>query len=73
MTRDPFVEEIHQARQKLLDECGGDLDRLMDRFKAAEAQHADRLVTPETVRKISQARARTKAICTRQGTKSSGE
>jgi hypothetical protein len=50
MTTDPIVEEIHQARQKLLDECGGDLDRLLDRYSTAEAQHKDRVVTPETVR-----------------------
>lgn len=36
MNRDPIVEEIHQTRQKLLEECGGDLDRLLDRLKASE-------------------------------------
>ena len=38
MNRDPIVEEVHQTRQKLLDECGGDLDRLLDRLKASEKQ-----------------------------------
>ena len=38
MNRDPFVEEIHRTRQKILDECNGDLDQLLDRLKAAEVQ-----------------------------------
>ena len=45
MKRDPIVEEIHQIRQKLLDECGGDLNQLMARYKAAEIQDRDRLVS----------------------------
>lgn len=45
MKRDPIVEEIHQTRQKLLDECGGDLNQLMARYKAAEKQDRDRLVS----------------------------
>jgi hypothetical protein len=50
MTCDPIVEEMHQARQKLLEECNGDLDRLLDRFSTAEAEHGDRVVTLEAVR-----------------------
>ncbi len=38
MNCDPIVEEIHQTRQKILEECGGDLDQLLDRLKAAENQ-----------------------------------
>ena len=45
MKRDPIVEEIHQIRQKLLEECGGDLNQLMARYKAAEIQDSDRLVS----------------------------
>ena len=45
MNRDPVVEEIHQTRQRLLEECGGDLDRLLDRLKAAEIQDRNRVVT----------------------------
>ena len=45
MKRDPIVEEIHQTRQKLLEECGGDLNQLMERFKAAEIQDRGRLVS----------------------------
>ena len=45
MKCDPIVEEIHQTRQKLLEECGGDLNQLMARYKAAEKQDRDRLVS----------------------------
>ena len=45
MKRDPIVEEIHQTRQKLLEECGGDLNQLMDRLKAAEIQDRSRVVS----------------------------
>jgi hypothetical protein len=50
MKRDPIVEEIHEIRARLLDECGGDLDKLMDRYKSLEREHRDRLVTLEEVR-----------------------
>lgn len=36
MNRDPIVEEIHQTRQKIWEECNGDLDQLLDRLQAAE-------------------------------------
>ena len=45
MNRDPVVEEVHQTRQKLLNECGGDLDRLLDRVKAGEKNHDSLVVT----------------------------
>jgi hypothetical protein len=51
MSRDPIVEEIRQARQKLLDECGGDLDKLLDRFKASETYSRGRVVDPMAIRK----------------------
>ena len=45
MNRDPIVEEIHRTRQKILDECNGDLDQLLDRLKAAEVQDRGLVVT----------------------------
>ncbi len=51
MKHNPIVEEIHQIRQKLLDECGGDLNQLMERYKAAETQDRDRLVSTISPRK----------------------
>jgi len=45
MRRDPIVEEIHRTRKKLLEECGGDLDRYFDQVQADEALDRDRLVS----------------------------
>jgi len=42
---DPIVEEIHRTREKLLAECGGDLEKLMDRLQAREAEDAHRVVS----------------------------
>ena len=36
MNDDPIVEEIHQTRARLLAECDGDLDQLLDRYKQSE-------------------------------------
>lgn len=37
---DPIVAEIHRTREKLLAECDGDIEKLMDRLAARE--NADR-------------------------------
>ena len=59
MNRDPIVDEVRQTRQKLLDDCGGDLAKLLDRLKAAEAEDRDRVVSTKAVRQQSApARAR---------------
>ena len=50
MNRDPIVDEVRQARQKILEDCGGDLENLLDRLKAAEAQDRDRVVSLKLVR-----------------------
>ncbi len=44
MNYDPIVEEVHRTRRKLLKECGGDLDRLLDRVKAGEKNHRNLVV-----------------------------
>jgi len=44
MKKDPIVEEIHQIRERLLDECGGDIEALMDRLKAREVEDRDRVI-----------------------------
>ncbi len=43
MTRDPIVEEIHEIRRKIMEECGNDPRRYFARLKAAEAGDRDRL------------------------------
>jgi hypothetical protein len=45
MRVDPIVEEIHRVRKKMLDECGGDLDKYFDRIQADEARDRARLVS----------------------------
>lgn len=49
MNRDPIVEEIHRTRQKILDECNGDLDQLLDRLKAAEVRDRGLVVTTKSL------------------------
>jgi hypothetical protein len=44
---DPIIEELYQAREKILEECDGDLDKLFERYRSAEESHPDRLVTAE--------------------------
>ena len=36
MNNDPIVDEIHQIRGRLLAQCNGDLDQLLDRYKQSE-------------------------------------
>jgi hypothetical protein len=54
MNHDPIVEEIHQVRQRMLAECDGDLDRLLDQLQAAESLEGDRMVSWEAVRERQQ-------------------
>ncbi|MEJ2701329.1 MAG: hypothetical protein P8Z79_02700 [Sedimentisphaerales bacterium] len=51
MTKDPIVEEVRNARAKLFEECGEDMDRLMDRLKEQERQGQARLVSKGAVSK----------------------
>jgi len=44
MISDPIVEEIHKIRERLLAECGGDLEVFLQRLKAREAEDAHQLV-----------------------------
>ncbi len=50
MIRDPIVEEVRRTRQQILERFGGDLDKYMDYLKSKEAEHPERLVTPEELR-----------------------
>lgn len=42
---DPIVDEVHEAREKLLRECGDDLEKLMDRLKARETEDRSRVTS----------------------------
>lgn len=50
MKDDPIVAEIHRIREQILNACDGDLDKLMDRLKAAEDRDRDRVVSMKMVR-----------------------
>lgn len=45
MTSDPIVEEIHKTREKLLEECGGDIQVYLRRLKDRESKDRHRLVS----------------------------
>jgi hypothetical protein len=45
MTRDPIVEEVRSARQKIFEACNEDLDALLDRFQKQEKLDVERLVS----------------------------
>ena len=47
MSNDPIVEEIQEIRGRLLAECNGDLDQLLERYKQSEDR--DRVVTLKDV------------------------
>jgi hypothetical protein len=53
MIRDPIVEEVRRAREKIWEACGCDLDKLLDRLQAAEAQDRDRLVSKKALGQTS--------------------
>jgi len=47
MKKDSIVEEIHQIREKILDECGSDLEKFMDHLNAREFKDAAQLISWE--------------------------
>ncbi len=51
MIDDPIVKEIHETRRRILEQCNGDLERLIARLKAAEQKDKNRLVTMDEVQK----------------------
>ncbi|MBU1598933.1 hypothetical protein KKG61_02310 [bacterium] len=51
MKKDPIVEEIHRIREKILDECGGDIEKFMDHLKACESKDKDRIISWDVQRK----------------------
>jgi hypothetical protein len=51
MTGDPIVDEIHQTRRRIWEECGEDVEGLIARLREAESKDRDRLVTLEDLRK----------------------
>jgi len=45
MTRDPIIEEVHSARQKVMEACNEDLDTLLHRLQEQQKQDRERLLS----------------------------
>ncbi len=52
MRNDPIVEEVHRIREKMWDDCGGDLEHLIASFRSSEAEHPERVVSGELLRQL---------------------
>jgi hypothetical protein len=50
MTKDPIVEDVRSARQKLFEACNEDLNALLDRFQEQEKLDRERLVSDVSAR-----------------------
>lgn len=50
MTQDPIVNEIHKIREKMLSECDGDIDKLMDRLKEREREEENSVISLDEFR-----------------------
>lgn len=40
MTPDPIVAEVHEARRHIMEECGNDIERLIDRLRQFDTKAA---------------------------------
>ena len=45
MWKDPVVEEVREARQKILERFGGDLAKYCDHLRLEQAEHPERYVS----------------------------
>lgn len=43
-TGDPLLDEVYEARQRILEECGGDPQKALESYLEYQKQFADRLV-----------------------------
>lgn len=50
MTKDPIVEEVRNTRAKLFEDCGENIEKLMDRLKEQENQDKARLVSNQNTK-----------------------
>jgi hypothetical protein len=42
-TSDPLIDEVRARRRELMESCGNDLNRLLDRIDELQRQHPDKL------------------------------
>jgi hypothetical protein len=62
MLNDPIVDEVHRIREKLLEECGGDIDKLFDRIVAFGAKFPNQVHSPQELREIADKRDETEPV-----------
>lgn len=48
---DPFLDEVDEARQRILEECGGDPDKVLESYLEYQKQFGDRLVNYHNTRR----------------------
>jgi hypothetical protein len=56
MINDPIVEDVYQARQKILDKWEGDLGKWLEHLRDSEGCHRDQLVTLDAMQTIDRQR-----------------
>ena len=47
MWKDPVVEEVREARQRILERFGGDLAKYCEHLRQEQAEHPERYVSKE--------------------------
>lgn len=50
MNSDPLVDEVREARRRISESVGHDLDRLVDFYQKLQERHRDRLIAPPAPR-----------------------
>ncbi|HEY0017293.1 MAG TPA: hypothetical protein VGC13_13365 [Longimicrobium sp.] len=48
-TGDPLLDEVDEARQRILEECGNDPDKVLESYLEYQKQFGDRLVNHQKV------------------------
>ena len=47
---DPLIDEVRARRRALLESCGNDLNRLLERIEQLQRQHPEKLVDRRSAR-----------------------
>jgi len=53
MWEDPIVKETRAAREKLVEEFGGDLDALWEHLQETQKKYQDRVVTGQSKKPVT--------------------
>lgn len=56
MNPDAIVEDVRRARQRILENRGGDMEKLLERLNAAEAQDNNRVAALDSLQRMRQPR-----------------